>query len=191
MNDQMHTYDFLAEAARDAVVVPRDEQLATVAFLARRQREMETTVANLENALKNAKADLRNVAEHELPEAMQALGISEFKLTDGSKVKVAPFFGLSIPEGREEEAYQWLEEHEHGDIVKRSYTITVRLSRSDKLLPFMKMAEELNLDTTDKKGIHHMTGGAWVREQVKEGADIPRDLLGVFTGFRAKVEVPK
>lgn len=187
----MDQFDLFEEARADAAAIPRDEQLGRVAELAEAFSLQERLIAQREEELRIAKEEMRKIAEDLLPEAMQAVGLSEFKLKDGSKVSVKPWHSLSIPKDREEEAYRWLEENGHGDIVKHSLTIGTRLSSEALLEKVREVAKSMNLDIADKIGIHHMTGGSWVKERLKEGDDIPRDLLGVTTGFRAKVERAK
>jgi len=187
----MTDVDFLDEIKADAVPVPRDEQLATVAFMAQCVLAGEERVAVLEAALKEAKDGLRQITETDLPEAMNSLGLREFKLTDGSKITVKPYYSMSIPEENREEAWNWLENRGHGDIVKHVLSIETRLSSDQLLSEIRELAIRKNLDVSDKLGVHHMTGSAFVRRQLEAGKDLPREMLGISTGFRAKVEGAK
>ena len=176
----------LNEVAAD-VPIPRDEQLKQLSALAEAQLESEQTVENLELELKQAKERLRTIAEVKIPEKMNSLGITEFKLSNGLKVSVKPWFMGKITDDNQETAYAWLEQHGHGGIVKHDLAVQVRMSEDTKLEDIRKLAEKLGLDIKEKLGIHHMTFGAWIKEQVTEGKYIPRQLLGVTQGFRAKI----
>ena len=49
---------------------------------------------------------------------------------------------------------------------------------------------EAGLEPEAKYAVHPQTLGAWVREMLEEGEDIPIDILGVFRQRTAKVQVP-
>jgi len=183
VSDELDLFD----VAKDAQPVPRDEQLLKLSKLAQQQIEAEDYVANLEEQLKKAKENQRFISEVQVPEMMSALGVDEFKLTSGFKITVKPWFSGKITDENAEEAYNWLEEHGHGSIVKHDMTVQVRMTDSAKLERIKILAESLGLDIKEKFGVHYMTLSAFIKEQVNSGEEIPRELLGVTQGLRAKI----
>ena len=89
--------------------------------LAENIAQKEADVAALEEKLKDAKKALLRLTDEELPLLMTEMGVSSFKLSDGSQVEIKKIYGASIPVASREEAFAWLREQRswrHGE--KRS-----------------------------------------------------------------------
>ena len=67
-------------------VAPTSNEIGACSELAERQIKLEDEVSRLEEQLKLAKQNLRQVSEIDLPELMNTLNVKEFKLNDGTKV---------------------------------------------------------------------------------------------------------
>ena len=78
-------------------VASSSNELGAVSELAERQLQLEDDIVALEDQLKQAKQDLKRVAEQDLPELMQSLNIKEFKLNDGTRITVNDIVSGSIP----------------------------------------------------------------------------------------------
>jgi hypothetical protein len=183
--------DFLDEVKRDveqAKAIPKDEQLSLLSSKAQRQIELEDEVESLESRLKETKAALAKVSELEIPELMGQLGVKEFTLTVGLKVKVAPFYAAKIPEEKSEQAFDWLEDNDHAGIIKGEFVVMYRRPDKQRIGQFLDLARELGFDTKDKLAVHPQTLKAFVREQIEGGTeDFPRELFGVYTGWKTKI----
>ena len=81
-----------------------DEGLSKVGRLATAQLRLQERVEQLEVDLKQAKRDLRDVQEDQLPALMMEYGIKEFKLADGTEITVRNFYSAKIPKDKEPEA---------------------------------------------------------------------------------------
>ena len=77
-----------------------DQDLKQVSILANTQRELENKIAKQEEELKETKRQLKQVSEVDIPEALAESGLSEIKLTDGTKVSVQQFYSASIPKDK-------------------------------------------------------------------------------------------
>lgn len=183
--------DFLDEVRRDAqdtAAIPRDEQLSILSSKANQQVELEDEIAQIEQELKDKKAALAKVSELEIPELMNQLGVSNFTLKNGLKVGVAPFYAAKIPEATSEQAFDWLEENDHAGIIKGEFVVMYRRPDKQRIGQFLDLARELGFETKDKLAVHPMTLKAFVREQIETGVeDFPRDLFGVYTGWKTKI----
>lgn len=178
------------EVSQDAAnpPVPREEKLSQLATLAALQSGFEDYIEQLEDRLATAKDDLRKISDVQIPEIMQSLGIKKFTLTNGYEIEVKPWFNMSPSEDNIKAAYEWLDHNGHGDIVKHSLTLEVRLTQANLLSAIKALADEGGISTKEKDAIHHMTAGAWVKEQLTLGKPIPRELLGVTAGFKTKIK---
>lgn len=191
---------FLEPDDVEAAPPPDDSALAKVAQLANQQLLIECQITELEEALKAKQADLRAVREGTLPLAMTEVGLTEFRLVGGGKVTVKDFIGASIKEENRDAANDWLEAKGHGDLIKR--TITISFDRKDEAWA-KKFLRDLSqrkrpLAYSLKRAVNHNTLGAFVREQFKlakqEGTSpdtkLDRNLLGVFELRYADVKLP-
>jgi len=76
----------------------KDEDLSSVGALAKRAKELEKEILELETVIDERKKQQRKLLEETIPAMLQELGLKEFKMTDGSQITVKAFYGASIPE---------------------------------------------------------------------------------------------
>ncbi len=169
-------------------VTPGDDSLKVVAELAAKQGQLEKDIEDLEAQLKEKTEALSQVQEKDLPEAMMECGISEFKLVDGSKITVKPFYQANPPKEKYEEAMQWLRDNGHGDLIKNDVTVSFGKGEDERAVDFKTFLKDHGTSYTDKTGVHAMTFKAFVREQVEAGRNLPFDLLGVYIGQKATIK---
>lgn len=179
------------ELARDAAPLPDDQALASVAQLAERQRTLESEIAETEARLAELKADLQRVSTGDLPTAMAAAGVRDFRTVDGARVEVQSFVQASIPKARRPEAHAWLHAHGLGDIVK--HEITVRCGKGEDAVAELAkdVLTQAGLHPDDTESVHPQTLKAVVRERIESGELIPFDLFGVHVGDRARITPAK
>lgn len=188
--------DVLAMAAQDAAkpATTRDEDLQAIGNLAEQQVKLEGLIAEEEEKLKELKKTLARIAEQDLPEAMDKVKMSEFKLQDGSKITIKKVYRGSIPAERKPEAMDWLDGHGHGGLIKTEVSVPFAKGQLEVAREFAKFARGFNgaaIDPEVEQSVHHSTLSAFIREQIEDGAAIPHDLFGVFIGRKANVKQPK
>ncbi len=167
---------------------PTDDSLKVIADLANRQLDLEKEIEELETKLKEKNEQLTQVQERDLPEAMMECGISEFKLVDGSKVTVKPYYQASPPKDKYEEAMAWLRNNGHGDLIKNDVTVSFGKGEDERACDFKDFLSKHGTSYTDKTGVHPQTFKAFVREQVETGKNLPFDLLGIYIGQKASIK---
>lgn len=168
-------------------VLPSDAGLAKVAELASLVIRLETDIAEREADINTIKERLRQVQESLLPEAMATIGVAEFKLEDGSKVTVKPFYSAKIGDDNREVCHTWLRDHGFTELIKHEIVVQVNRGKDDQAKQLAKVANELQLPFVDKEGVHPSTLTAFVKEQVEKGSDLPLEQFKVFIGRKAKV----
>ncbi|HIG58741.1 MAG TPA: hypothetical protein EYF95_10045 [Flavobacteriales bacterium] len=169
------------------VAVPQQEDLAGIAELGARQVHLTAELAVIENALALKKEELRQVVEIELPESMLNLGLTSFSLSDGSKISVETFYRGSIPKAREVEAFNWLKEYGHEDLIKNEVKCTFGKGEDQDANALMIILSKQGQDYENKKAVHPSTLKAFVREQLERGNTLPLDILGVYVGQKSKI----
>jgi hypothetical protein len=167
------------------VPVPKQEDLAGIAELAERQVNLQGIVAELENQLSMKKEELKQVAEIELPESMLNLGLSSFSLSDGTKLSIKTFYRGSIPKAREYEAFSWLKDNGHEDLIKNEVKSTFGKGEDINANNLMLILKQEGFDYENKKAVHPSTLKAFVKEQMEHGKTLPLDILGVYVGQKS------
>ena len=183
--------DFLDEVKADAVEaaneIPTEEKLAFLAKKAEDLIVLEDAIAEIEENLAEMKRQKRVLDEVEIPDIMNEIGMTQFKLSNGLKLTVKPVFRGKINEENADEAFAWLESQGHGGIVKGQLIVEYRLNNKEDISKIAALADELEYSHRDKLDVHFMTLSAFLKDQITSGMDVPRDLLGVWTGFSTKI----
>jgi hypothetical protein len=188
------TDDLLSEMAADSVAPPdkldklRSDELDGVSRLAQEAADLEREIADVEQKLKDKKKALYKITDEQLPEALEEMNLQKFTLTDGSEISVKPIYAASIPKDRRDEAFQWLRDHEFGDLVKNNVTVTFGRGEDDTAKDFIGLCGEQGFVPSQIEKVEPMTLKAWLRERVEEGDPIPLDLFGAFISQRATIK---
>ena len=177
----------LFEQEADALKVGND-QLSGISALARRAKQLEREIADQEDALKELKSQFRKVTEEALPEALSELGMTSFRMEDGSSIDIKPFYSASISEARRAEAYQWLRDRGFDDIIKN--TVSVRFGRGEDELcsRLLSLLGQQGYPAEQSEKIEPQTLKAWVKERVERGQEFPTELFGAFIGKKATIK---
>ena len=79
--------------------------------------ETQKKMDAIDEQLKMLKATETTLSEQTIPNLMHRAGVSLIKLKDGSAVEIKPFYAARIPLSKVEEAFTWLRENGHGDLI--------------------------------------------------------------------------
>ena len=165
--------------------------LRSVAHISRQIMYSESTIAKLEETLKEEKKNLLKLTDEEMPAILNEMGISKFTLDDGSEVVVKQTYGGSITQANKEEAFAWLRDKGHDDNIKNSITCTFGRGEDDQANSFAEMAEKNGYIPESKTAVHPQTLRAWVKEQTENGNEFPMELFGAYIGQRATIKKGK
>ena len=108
-------------------------------------------------------------------------------MEDGVTIEVKPFVSASISKANREEAYQWLMDNGHGDIIKNLVSVDVGKDSEQAKLA-LDVLRNAGLEPSNDKKVHPQTLKAFVREQVEKGTPIPLELLGAYLGQKATIK---
>ena len=122
---------------------------------------------------------------------MSELGLESLTLKDGSSVKVKQLVQASIPVRYREEAFQWLRDNGHGDLIKNQVSATFGKGEDASANEFIDKISTLGYEPTQKVWVEPMTLKAFVREQITEGTELPMDKFGIFVGAETKISKSK
>jgi len=166
----------------------QEGELSLVSALANKQVELAQELASLEEAVKAKKEEFRATSEQELPEAMQAAGLSELVLSTGEKITIAEFYNAHISKVNQETAYNWLVSNGHAGLIKNE--VSLKFARDQE-----RIAEETilalkarGLSPEVRQSVHPSTLKAFVKEQLTSGKDIPSEPFGIYIGSKAIIK---
>lgn len=179
----------LMEAAGDESRGPAD--LKRVQALCRLLERQEAEVQRLTDELAAAKDDYNKTRMEDLPELMREVGVSAITLDDGSTVTVEEEVSTSITAAKAPRALQWLIDNGFGGIIKSQ--IITAFDSGDREIAAETAAElrEKFDGVTLKEVVHPQTLKSFVKEQLREGRDIPFDLFSIHPYNVAKLKRSK
>ena len=158
-----------------------DNSLKEMADLCAEQVALEEEMRQLEEQLKAKATAAKKLSQEIIPARMSELGLESLTLSDGSSIEVKNKIQASIPIPYREEAFQWLRDNGHGDIIKNQVTATFGKGEDTTASNFIDKIEELGYQPEQKVWVAPMTLKAFVREQIANGSEIPTDKFGVYT----------
>ena len=188
-NDDMNA--LLAEYAEQTGEVTGKGETTTIAALANEQLRLEEAVKLAKLRVQTLEEELRSVSHEALPDAMQAAGVSEFKLTDGSVVTVKEDVSTSILADKRQEAYEWLNANGHGSIVKHLVSCQFGKGEDSEAQRLVDVLVEAGFEFSDKEDVNYQTLQKWGRDMAAEGVRPPEDFFNSFDLTIAKVKPPK
>lgn len=189
-------YDALADDA--AADKPTDQALKTIAHLGGLLVSRQRRVAELQAALEVAATEYRQTAETDLPAAMLEIGLREFVLADGQRVRIDDVLHYGIPKDRAESAYDWLRKHGHDGIIKTIVQAAFGKGEAQRASDLLEKIRDLGYEAERSESVNYQTLGKWLRElraNIAEG-DVPEedappdDLFGIYVRTVASIEVP-
>lgn len=156
-------------------MTPSSDKLDIITRKMRETRDLKLQIEDLNTTLQAANSRLLTLTQRELPDLMNEVSQSILKLpAEGNHppfvFKLKDFYKANIQNEKETAplAYQWLEDHGEGDLIKR--TISVSLGKDsqelqDRILDFL---DEQGVDPETKYGIPWNTLTSWLRERHKQ-----------------------
>ena len=165
-----------------------DGELSIVSALANKQLQLATEVAELEANLKAKKEELRLTSEQELPDAMQAAGLTQIKLNTGENISINEFYNAHISKANQEKAYEWLTANGHEGLIKNE--VLLKFGREESLVvdETVSALQARGLSPQVRQSVHPSTLKAFVKEQFTSGNDIPTEPFGIYIGTKATIK---
>lgn len=167
--------------ADSTTIAATSEQIASIGALAARATALIEEISAMQANMADRQAELKQILEDDLPQAMDSANCKEFTASNGAKLQIKDLVSASIPKARQEEAFAWLRANGHSELIK--HEITVPMSRGmDNLAPEMidRIKRTYGVEAADKATVHAQTLAAFCREQLAQGKELPADLLGLY-----------
>ena len=141
-----------------------------------------------EEELKKLKDVETTLSEQTIPNLMQKAGVELIKLEGGISVEVKPFYSARIPASKSEEAFQWLRENGHGDLIKNQVSLEFGMKQDNEAKSIVEELKSKGLPVKQKTTVHPSSLRGFVREQIQDlGKDVPADLFGTYVANKTKI----
>ena len=148
------------------------------------QKKIEAT----EEELKKLKDVETTLSEQTIPNLMQQAGVELIKLEGGVSVEVKPFYSARIPASKSEEAFQWLRDHGHGDLIKNQVSLEFGMKQDNEAKSIVEELKSKGLPVKQKTTVHPSSLRGFVREQIQDlGKDVPAELFGTYVANKTKI----
>ena len=154
---------------------PPKDKLDALTDKMRETRDIKFDLQDLEEKMKEKKARLNQLIHKELPDGMAEVAQTGLRLPqEGNyppfEFKLKPFYKANIDNESPVslQAYQWLENHGEGDIIKR--TITAPLGRESGQIAeqIAQFLEQIDVPYEMKFGVPWNTLTSWLKERHKQ-----------------------
>ena len=163
------------------------ENIKSISDKCNQLNELQQQLKEKEESLSLLKHKIRDLEERIIPEMMQEAGVSKIKLEDGTEVEVKPLYAAKIPESRIDEAFSWLRDKGHEDLIKNTVTTSFSRGQDNQVAELISVCEKFNFNYNKKQKVEPMTLKAFVREHVETGKELPFDLFGVYIANKTKI----
>lgn len=189
-------YDALAA---DAAQGPTDQQLASVAHLGVELARRAAVVAQLQAQLAQATAAWVDMREHVLPAAMEQVGLTAFKLADGSEIAVREELHTSITKENIPKAAAWLRAKGEDGILKAQVAVAFGKGEAQKATALALNLQAQGHTAILVEAVHPQTLKKWFRElrdlvlKGEKPQDMmpPDDLFGAYIRNVVDLTPPK
>ena len=148
-------------------------------------------VETIQKSLKEAEEEARRLSEEVIPTLMQQAGVSSIKLDNGTSVEVSPYYYAKISEDKKAEAFQWLRENDHGDLIKNNVSVSFGKGEDSNAVNLKSELEAKGLVVDQKQDVHWQTLRGFVKEQIEKNKTLPSETFGLYIANRTKIKTNK
>ena len=178
--------DMMSEDSTDLL---DNVEINTIASECVKLKSKEDEIVELEEQLKKKKEEADYISSSVIPELLNEQGLSEIKLSDGSKVSVKKEFRATVPKDdiKREAALQWLRDQNLGDIIKNNVSVTFGKGEDDKAKQLLNLAAENGYEPQQKSDVAWNTLTAIYRERDQAGLEMPTECFSLWIKDRTKI----
>jgi DNA-binding protein H-NS len=173
---------------QEAVIKVNTETSGDIAEKCNKLLDLQKQMNKCQEHLKSLQEEERLLSEQEIPNLMQQAGITMLKLADGSSVEIKPFYAAKIPVSKTDEAFKWLSDNGHGDLIKNQVSLTFGKSEDNVANSLVEDLKNKGHNVSQKKKVEPMTLKGFVREQIQNGQSLPMDLFGVYVSNKTTIK---
>jgi len=185
MNDENNIQKmFIEDAPQDVNNLNGVENLSDLVI---KLQKLEDEIKEDEERIKLKKQNADQISQMAIPEIMDSLKMKTMKLADGSAIEVKEIYSATIPLDKREGAYNWLREHDLGDLIKNEITVSFGRGEDNKASEYADLAKGNGFEPTQKLKVEPMTLKALFRERSEKNEELPSEHFNLFKGNKTKI----
>lgn len=170
-------YDYLG--LEDDQTADQTDVLGRISGLADEMHGLDKQIAEATLKVKKLVETHRQLAEEQLPELFEQVGMKELTTLKGLPLKLKNKVFTSISKGRKPTAIAWLDANGQGGMVKRCVIIDFDKTQEDKVNALLRLIGKGWPNNRTELDVHGSTVKAFVTKQLADGKEIPLDIFGV------------
>lgn len=166
-------------------------------LLAAEMAQLVLKEEDLEEQLKECKRELKNYQENLVPELMSEIGLTELVTAGGLRVEMKEEVRAAFPKEGDERrpiAFAYLERTGNDGIVKN--VVGVSLGRDSaaaakaiaEAISSVVSALKISASVEQTLSIHHQTLVKFLKDQLRDGAEVPMEAFGAFVQRFARIK---
>ena len=159
-----------------------EEGQSKISKLVQIQMKLEDRVAECKAELKRATDELKAIQEDQLPAAMAEYHMKDQGFDDGSAIKLTKFYSITIPKDKADQAFDWLVNNTHGDLIKNTVSANFVRGKEQEAKEFTEELENRGMSVNTRKWVESQTLKGWYREQIEKGNSVPDEFFNGFIG---------
>ena len=156
-----------------------DEQMGTLGSAVNALLAKQKEIQDVEIALKELKRHERMLNQDTIPQLMSNLGFEKITLSTGQQVTVKDSVQCAIPAIIRPEAYKWMDEHGHGDLIKIALTAKFARGEKEQADAAFDALIDVGANPNQTESVHAGTLKAWAREELGQGHSLPQEYFKV------------
>ena len=153
--------------------------LGRISVLADEMHQTDKDIAEATLKVKKLVEKHRQIAEEQLPELFEQVGMKELTTLKGLPLKLSNKVFTNISKGRKPTAIAWLDANGQGGMVKRCVIIDFDKTQEEKVKALLRLIGKGWPNNRTELDVHGSTVKAFVKKQLEDGKEIPADVFGI------------
>ena len=168
-------------------------QINYIVKLAHEASVVSDSVAQLSEALKEAESRQRELLEKKIPEAMDEIQMTEFKLPDGTKLAIGDKMYGSLPKDPNERqiAIDLIREYDGSAIIDSKVYVEVDKEEQEEIKRLFDAIDACGYDAEEITAVHASTLKRFAKDRLEAGEPVDLKALGLWQRRVTKITLPK
>ena len=165
---------------------PAPDGLTRLSQLSDDLYDAEAKVAQLAADLKVAQGKVKSLTEFDIPELMDTLEMAAFTTKAGDSISVADKLSAKKLTQKHAAALEWLRANDQAGLIKTLVGIPFTAGSEGDADELVEQLAGEGLAAIKSMEVHHSSLAAAIKQMLKDGVDVPMELLG---GYQRRVAI--
>jgi hypothetical protein len=172
---------------------PSEDQLNSISVWASKAIELQAEIDQIEEYLKVLNKTLSMIEEVELPNALLAANMLEFKMVDGGKITIRDVIQGSFSKDPtiRQFIFDWVIKAGGQEIIKDHFEVNYTRGQYKDAVELRHLLQDNHINFDEFENIHTGTLQAFLHEKIRENTMPPFDKMGFRYFKKADIKVPK